>query len=81
MPIAFYQPVNFAIEPTEDGYLVIDQDGEVAACCKQWSEVAAAIPCGAVEHALTLPGIRLDATLKAAIAKHGICACGNALGG
>ncbi len=79
--IAFYRPVNFAIEPTDDGYVVLDADGEVAAECKQWSEVAAAIPCGAVEDALTMPGIRIDAALKSAIAKHGLHAWGNALGG
>lgn len=78
--IAFYRPVNFAIEPTDDGYVVLDAEGEVAAQCKQWSEVAAAIPCGAVEDALTMPGIRIDAALKSAIAKHGLHAWGNALG-
>ncbi|MBL0039522.1 MAG: hypothetical protein IPP28_00395 [Xanthomonadales bacterium] len=78
--IAFYRPMNFAIEPTDDGYVVLDAGGEVAAECKQWSEVAAAIPCGAVEDALTMPGIRIDAALKSAIAKHGLHAWGNALG-
>ncbi|MBK6727114.1 MAG: hypothetical protein IPG63_07610 [Xanthomonadales bacterium] len=78
-PIAFYRPVNFTIEPTEDGYLVLDDTGEVRAECKQRQEVAAAIPCGGLEDAVTKPGIRIDADLRGALRERGLCAWGNAI--
>ena len=77
--IAFYRPVNFAVEPTDDGYIVIDGAGDVIAECKHWQDVGAAIPCGGIEDAVTMPGIRIDASLREALQRLGLCAWGNAI--
>jgi hypothetical protein len=77
--IAFYRPVNFAIEPTEDGYIVFDEAGDVRVECKQWQDVAAAIPCGGLEDVVTKPGIRIDTDLRDAVRQHGLCAWGHAI--
>ena len=71
--------MNFAIEPTEDGYIVFDEAGDVRVECKQWQDVAAAIPCGGHEDVVTKPGIRIDADLRDAVRQRGLCAWGHAI--
>lgn len=77
--IDVFLPANYRVDPTETGYAVFGIDDELVAKCSSWGDVARAIPCGAIDELQTMCGIRIDASLRAALAGKGLYAWGNGI--
>lgn len=75
--IDVFQPTNYCIDPSEDGYLVYDGNGKHIADCATWQEALCAIPCGSIDELQPMHGVRIDEALRLAITEKGLSAWGN----
>jgi len=70
-------PINFYIEPTDEGYAVLDYDGEVIGRADTWRQAQQLIPCGAHEQLSEMHGLSWDKSARQAILERGFFAWGN----
>ena len=77
--IDIYLPVNFSIEPTDEGYAVLDYDGEVIGRADTWRQAQQLIPCGGHEQLGEMHGLSLDKSIRQAILAQGFCAWGTGI--
>ena len=75
--IEIFLPINFYIEPTDEGYAVLDYDGEVIGRADTWRQAQQLIPCGAHEQLSEMHGLSWDKSARQAILTRGFFAWGN----
>jgi len=63
-PADVYLPTTFYIEPAEDGYKILNDEGEVVGNAVTWRQAQKLIPDRAHELLSPMPGIRLSSTLR-----------------
>jgi hypothetical protein len=77
--IEIYWPVNFYIEPIDEGYAVLDYEGEVIGQADTWRQAQQLIPCGGQEQLSDMHGLFLDKSARQAILTEGFSAWGNGI--
>jgi hypothetical protein len=78
-PVDVYLPTNFWIDPVEDGYEILNEDGEVVGNAPTWRQAQKLIPDGAHELLSPMHGVRLKPTLRQKILDDGYAAWGNGI--
>ena len=77
--IDVYLPVNFYVDPTDTGYIVMDEDGNDLGTAATSTEAQNLFPDGAHEKLTTMHGIKLDAPLRQNIISNGFYAWGGGI--
>jgi hypothetical protein len=70
-------PTNFYIEPTDDGYEVLDRNKNLLGTAATWIQAQRLIPDGAHELLGSMHGIKLSKELRQAILDKGFYAWGD----
>lgn len=74
--IEIYLPSNYAIDPSDTGYEIRNENGDVVARCATWEKAQAAIPACAMDRPKHVHGVRLDNEMRKAITERGFYSWG-----